>query len=276
MLKTLGLPSNTINILIDLCQRAGLLIIDIYHSSNFNYDIKPDLSPVTEADEKAEVLITETLVALNPHIKCIGEEATAKGHIPDITDAPFWLIDPLDGTKGFIRGSFDFTVNIALIVDGVPVLGIIHCPAFNTTYVADENKSAFKITPHSTRQPLKVKPAHKFWRFVGSQNHQSANLQEYLNQMPVKSFIRRGSSLKFGLVAEDVADFYLRTTPTMEWDTAAGHALLSAAGGHVIQHDGTPLLYGKPDFLNPSFSAVGGIPLHKVPLFSKKQPDIYS
>lgn len=269
MLESLGLPATTMQALVDVCHNAGRDIMDVFHSPSFEHKLKSDNSPVTEADERAEKIILPVLKNLNPTISIVAEESFAAGQIPDIPNTgahhPFWLVDPIDGTKEFMNKRQDFTVNIALIVDRAPVLGIVHCPALDMTYLADETGASFQIDAGGLRTPLNVNKASSEWRIVGSKSHRTAETDQYLQKVPVKEFVSRGSSLKFCMVASGDADFYPRLGPTMEWDTAAGDAVLRGAGGYVLNMDGSTFTYGKTGFKNPFFLAAGGIEKAQIP-----------
>lgn len=244
---------------------AGAEIMRIY-ATDFAVAAKGDASPVTEADEKAEAVILKGLAALAPGIPVVAEEEAAAGRIP-ATDGRFFLVDPLDGTKEFISKNGEFTVNIALIDKGVPVAGAVYAPALKTLYWSGEDGAFMaevvdgEIGP---ARPIRVRPTPTDGvSAVGSRSHGGAETQTYLEAFKVADFVSAGSSLKFCLVAEGKADLYPRMGRTMEWDTAAGDAVLRAAGGRVETLDGQPLLYGKrdqghdTDFANPHFVAFG-------------------
>ena len=267
MLSYLGLPKNTTDQLIETCRDAGKIIMDIFHSSNFQQRTKLDSTPVTEADERAEAIISARLETLGPHIPIIAEESYAAGNIPNITGDIFWLVDSIDGTKEFIGKGKDFTVNVALIVNSQPYLGVVHCPALNITYVGDEKKTAYALDVNNQRSELNVRAATKTWRVIESKSHRTPETRAYLEHIPTGEFMFRGSSLKFCILAAGEADIYPRLGPTMEWDTAAGHAVLNAAGGYVTFMDGRPFTYAKDGFKNPFFIAVGGILHAKVPFY---------
>ncbi len=229
---------------------------------------KSDQSPVTEADERAEAIILSALGAAFPDIPVVAEEASAAGNVPDIAKGSFILVDPLDGTKEFIRKSTDFTVNIALIEAGVPVIGIVYAPARGVAYVG-ERHGAQKIGVNAdfqaiSRQTIRVRAPQADLVALASRSHNTPETDEFLRQNAITRTTSVGSSLKFCLVAEGEADVYPRMSRTMEWDTAAGDAVLRAAGGITLGLDNLPLRYGKThqphdsDFANPSFIAWGG------------------
>lgn len=218
---------------------------------------KDDHSPVTDADIEANTLITNALHLLAPHIPIIAEESTTNHHLP--TANRFWLVDPLDGTRAFVKGEAEFTVNIGLIENGAPVLGVIYAPPQETLYYGQVGAGAFRVIKNGAPEKLRVrKPAADGMVVVRSKSHPSPATQAYLDTLKVKHIIPGSSSVKFCNVAEGSADIYPRFGRTMEWDTAAGHAILLAAGGRVETPDGKPLTYGKPGFENPHFIAFGG------------------
>jgi len=230
---------------------------------------KDDRSPVTDADIRAERVILQELARLAPNIPVIAEEAASEGDFPDVDDV-FFLVDPLDGTKEFIHRNGEFTVNIALIVDRIPVIGVVYAPAKKRLFYGAGPGQAFEQNLDPTRdvdQTGAPAPRHIQTRpppqagliAVASRSHRNPETDKFLQQFNVTEFVIAGSSLKFCLVATGEADIYPRLGPTMEWDTAAGHAVLNAAGGSVTKMDGEPLLYGKTEtgFKNPLFVARG-------------------
>ena len=242
---------------------AGRAECEIYAGA-FQVHHKQDASPVTAADHAAEAIILARLAQIAPGIPIVAEEEVAAGRIPRVA-GEFFLVDPLDGTKEFIARRGDFTVNIALIRDGMPVLGVVFAPANEKLYIGDVAaakafRAAQKPDPaHApAREAIRVRqPPAQGLTAVASRSHSNAETDAYLARNKIKDRVSVGSSLKFCLVAAGEADVYPRLGPTMEWDTAAGHAVLSAAGGSVTTLDGAPLRYGKPDFRNPSFIASG-------------------
>ncbi|HEX3983935.1 MAG TPA: 3'(2'),5'-bisphosphate nucleotidase CysQ [Acidisoma sp.] len=218
---------------------------------------KADGSPVTLADEAAEAVILPALRALTPEIPVVSEEEAAKGLGPTSIGARFWLVDPLDGTKEFLNGNGEFTVNIALIEEGVPVLGIVVAPALGETYIGAGGE-AHLIDAMGERKILCRCPPSEGETVVGSRSHGDAVAMEaFLRDRKVAAFRAAGSSLKLCLIARGEADLYPRLGTTMEWDIAAGHAVLAAAGGRVTTIEGAPFTFGKPDFRNPHFVAYG-------------------
>jgi 3'(2'), 5'-bisphosphate nucleotidase len=243
----------------DIARRAGDAILDIYHS-DFTVRHKEDSSPLTEADERAEAIIVSGLEALTPGIPIVAEEAAAAGRIPDIAGGTFWLVDPLDGTKEFVKRNGEFTVNIGLVADGVPVAGVVRAPALGEMWSGAAGKAS-RIDGESRRSIICRRPPSLGAVILTSRSHRNPEaLDAWIAAFPGASLGFAGSSLKFCRVAEGSADFYPRFGPTSEWDTAAAHAVLLAAGGSVETFEGKPLAYAKPQFLNPDFIASGRPP----------------
>ena len=232
---------------------------------------KDDASPVTDADEAAEKIILADLARLAPNVPVIAEEAVAAGKVPRIGHQLF-LVDPLDGTKEFIRGTGEFTVNIALVADGVPRLGVIYAPALGDIYLTLGPERAVKarvapgeIAPLSEAAPEEMHtraPVPGQLVAAASRSHMNETTRAFLDSRGITETRSAGSSLKFCTLAAGLADVYPRLGPTMEWDTAAGDAILRAAGGAVLAEDDAPLRYGKADtgYLNPGFIAWGRAP----------------
>ncbi|MGD1877530.1 MAG: 3'(2'),5'-bisphosphate nucleotidase CysQ [Kiloniellaceae bacterium] len=253
-----------------IAERAGKIILAYYvEEEDIEVREKDDASPVTDADEAAEAFILGALNTLTPDIPVVAEEAMAAGEQPVIEGNRFWLVDPLDGTKEFISRNGEFTVNIALIEDGQPAAGVGHAPALAMTWAGvcgddeDGNKVAGRAVYAETDQPLmdirtRAIPAEGAVVVASRRHGQGEELDNFLSRYKVADRVTAGSSLKFCLVATGRADLYPRFGRTMEWDTAAGHAVLLAAGGQVCTLDDEPLDYGKPGFENPHFYAVGG------------------
>ena len=240
-----------------LALHAGEAILAVYRT-DFAVEDKSDASPVTEADRRAEAIILDGLAGLDsPTWPVVAEEEVAAGRIPEVGTGPFWLVDPLDGTKQFIKRQGEFTVNIALIEDGLPVLGVVHAPAIGATYWASP-LGAFAVTDGAGARPIACRPMPaKGLIAVASRSHRNQATDDFLAQYDIAEAISSGSSIKFCLVASGKADLYPRTGRTMEWDTAAGHAVVRFAGGTVTDMAGTPLRYGKPGFENPHFVVRG-------------------
>jgi 3'(2'), 5'-bisphosphate nucleotidase len=242
---------------------AAAEIMRIY-AGDLGERTKADKSPVTDADHAAEIVIVAGLRALTPGLPVVAEEEMAAGHVPRIDTSqsgggPFWLVDPLDGTKEFIKRNGEFTVNIALIENGRPTLGIVLAPATDTLWRgasglgADKREGGGAFTAITTRTP----PAQGLTACASRSHAIYSDLDIWFrNQgLTVADRVQAGSSLKFCLIAEGKADIYPRFGPTNEWDTAAGQGVLEAAGGEVVTTDDRPLLYGKPRFSNPHFIA---------------------
>lgn len=244
--------------LVDLATQAGAAILSLYPSDCRMAD-KSDASPVTAADHAAEAVITAGLRELTPSIDIVAEEAASRDGMPACPAGAFWLVDPLDGTREFIARNGEFTVNIALIEDGVPTLGVVLAPALGVAWAGGRDLGAWRQDAEG-RRTIKVRtvPAAGL-TVLGSRSHaDDAAMNAYLDGRIVAGFKAAGSSLKFCLLAEGEADLYPRFGRTMEWDTAAGHAVLLAAGGSVCTLDGQALQYGKEGFENPYFVAGGG------------------
>lgn len=241
-----------------IAHEAGQVILRFYNGG-IDAATKVDGSPVTQADLAAEHVITPALHHIAPGVPVVAEEAMAAGHRPDISGGRFWLVDPLDGTKEFISRNGEFTVNIALIEDGRPVLGVVYAPAAGDLFAAAGPGTAIHWVEGRHDYPIRVrKPPADGLTVVASRSHGSGGeIEDFLSRYTVKDRVSCGSSLKFCTVAMGKADLYPRFGPTSEWDTAAGHAVLAGAGGRVEQPDGSPLVYGKADILNPNFIAYG-------------------
>lgn len=252
-----------------LCLEAGAVLLGYFHGG-VAVESKADDSPVTEADRRAEAIILAGLAKAFPGVPVVAEEEVAAGRLPETVGERFFLVDPLDGTREFISGRGDFTVNIALVEKGVPVMGAVYAPHRGSLYlgrlgegaveetIAAGSGGAGEVVPLSVRAEPKVPPVA-----VASRSHRDAETDALLTAMGVSDTVSVGSSLKFCLVARGEADLYPRFGRTMEWDTAAGHGVLLAAGGSVCRLDGAPFLYGKrnqphdSDFANPGFLAAG-------------------
>jgi len=255
--KTEPLPLDALlRDLIPLIRRAGDVVMAVYRT-DFDVDIKGDDSPVTLADQQAEKVILEGLERLAPTIPAVGEEAASAGQIPDVSHR-FWLVDPVDGTKEFISRNGEFTVNIALIEGGRPVLGLVFAPALNRLFYGAEGVGAW-IEDAQGLRPIRVRAVGpEGLTVVGSRRHGDDRAVDALLAGRLVAERRSvGSSLKFCLVAEGGADVYPRFGRTMEWDTAAGDAILRAAGGAGTTLEGGTLGYGKSGFENPHFVAWG-------------------
>jgi 3'(2'), 5'-bisphosphate nucleotidase len=247
---------------------AGELIMR-YRGQSADVALKEDGSPVTQADQVAEELILNDLARLVPGVAAVAEESAAV--MPDRfdPDQPFFLVDPLDGTKDFLKGGKEFTVNIALVRKRKPVFGLIYAPALEVLYVTlspteavcarmapDRSEPVEALSP----SPLRTREAEpNRLKLLVCRSHRTPETDKFVSAVPMAETVQLGSSLKFAVVADGGADIYPRLGPTFEWDTAAGHAILNAAGGTVLTRDGKPLAYGKRDtgLLNPAFVALG-------------------
>ena len=243
-----------------LALEAGDAIMAIYGTDDFNVRAKADASPVTAADEAADALISAGLRAAFPEVLLVTEEQAAS-HAESADD--FLIVDPLDGTKEFVKRRGDFTVNIAYVTGGVPVRGVVYAPAKGRMFFtrADggsvEEQGPFDKERVGKLTPIRVSsPDNGALMVVASKSHRDQATDDYIAKYAVRDMTSAGSSLKFCLVATGEADLYPRLGRTMEWDTAAGHAVLAGAGGKVVRHDDhTPLTYGKPIYENPFFIA---------------------
>lgn len=244
----------------ELALEAGDKIMEIYNGDDFEVRSKDDASPVTVADEAADAIISAGLRAAFPDIALVTEEQSAS-HTQKVDT--FLIVDPLDGTKEFIKRRGDFTVNIAYVKDGVPIRGIVYAPAKQRLFYTDaegvavEETGAFAKDQPGPTTPIKVSaPDNEALLIVASKSHRDQATDDYIAKYNAADMKSAGSSLKFCLVATGEADLYPRLGRTMEWDTAAGHAVLKGAGGDVVRFDDhTPLGYGKPIFENPFFIA---------------------
>jgi 3'(2'), 5'-bisphosphate nucleotidase len=249
--------------------KAGAEIWRIFEAG-FEVETKSDASPVTIADRAAEAIILAALIRLAPDIPVVAEEESEAGRVPDVDDR-FFLVDPLDGTKEFVRRGTDFTVNIGLIEKGAPTLGAIYAPARKELYVGDaQTATAWFRRDGQAQSPLKVRAPRTPPTALASKSHDVPETEAFLQAVGCGERISVGSSLKFCLLAKGEADIYPRPSPTMEWDTAAGHAILLAAGGKAFAPSGEPLRYGKAGFFNPGFVATGGMDAPAIGTFMGK------
>ena len=235
---------------------AGAEILKLV-AAGFEVETKSDESPVTVCDRAAEAIILAALAEAAPGVPVIAEEEVAAGRIPAHGDV-YFLVDPLDGTKEFVRGGDDYTVNIGLIVGGEPRLGVVYAPATDRLHAGLVGRGAW-LEDDGARRAIATRPLGEARDAVASKSHFNQATADYLEQaIGACEHVSVGSSLKFCIVAEGRADIYPRLSPTSEWDTAAGHAVLVAAGGRVDGLDGRPLRYGKTAFLNRGFCATAG------------------
>lgn len=267
-MMTVSQPSIRLTRLMQVAHAAGTRIMAIY-KAGFAVEEKTDTSPVTEADTAAEAIILDGIRSFDPGANIIAEEAVAAGAVPQVTDE-FYLVDPLDGTREFISRNGEFTVNIALVRNGEPVAGVVYAPALSRLYAGEHGAGAVMAVidpgaPWPASPPFDALVCPPLpgndCKAVASRSHRDEKTEHWLAQNYIADTVAAGSSLKFCLLAEGKAHLYPRFGRTMEWDTAAGHAVLAAAGGSVVEADsGMPLRYGKQSrgFDNPAFIASVG------------------
>ena len=250
-------PCQYLDSVLEIAQNAGRRILDVYERE-FAVKEKGDGSPLTEADRLSNETIMEGLHALTPDIPVLSEESARAAYSERKEWTRFWLVDPLDGTKEFVNRNNEFTVNIALIEDGRPVLGVVYVPALGLTYHACVGRGAFRNRADAPGREIKVrhyggsKPM-----IVASRSHAGDALKEFIERVGEHDLVSMGSSLKLCLVAEGTADVYPRLGPTMEWDTAAAQCIVEVAGGRVVDCSNVPLRYNKENLLNPWFIVSG-------------------
>ena len=244
--------------IVALAEDAGRAILEVY-STNFEVQEKDDESPLTQADLASHRWIDAGLRSLTPDIPIISEESGLPDYAERSQWQRYWIVDPLDGTKEFVNRNGEFTVNIALIEDGRPVLGVVHVPVQDKTFIGCEGFGAQRRVGDNDPVSIHVAAASQTpARIVGSRSHRGASLDAFLEKIGDHEMIPMGSSLKFCVVAEGGADLYPRLGPTSEWDTAAAQAVVEQAGGKVVTLDGKPMKYNaKADILNPHFCVIG-------------------
>jgi len=248
------------NTLLEISKKAGEAILKIYET-DFEVEYKDDKSPLTAADKAANDVIMEGLEKMNPDIPIISEENKALSYEQRKKWTYCWIVDPLDGTKEFLKRNDEFTVNIALIKNGVPVAGVVYVPVTDEYYYADLQSKAWYKKGDGVAEMIHVKtPSDNSVVIMGSRSHMNEDTEKFVEEQKLRfknvEFIAAGSSLKLCKVAHGLANLYPRFAPTMEWDTAAGQAVVEAAGGKVLrQPEMTPLLYNKENLLNPYFLA---------------------
>lgn len=249
----MNINQTQVQFLKSLCYEAGEVIMKIYNDPSFEnqFETKEDNSPLTLADKNSNNVIIKGLKLMFPEIPIISEEGIDIPYEKRKSWATFWLVDPLDGTKEFIKRNGEFTVNIALINNGIPVLGFIYVPVFDELYYSFSGKS-FKISSDKIETEINSSKKMNDLVAIGSRTHSSKEDELFLSNYSIKEFISAGSSLKFCRISEGTADIYYRSGPTMEWDTAAGHAIVLGAGGTVEN-----LTYNKPDLKNGYFVCKG-------------------
>ena len=268
---TLPAATELAEALLPVAIAAGKAILAVRRRGGAGVEWKTDMSPVTEADRAAEAVIAAALAELAPGVPVIAEEASYEGRVP-ATGSEFFLVDPLDGTREFVKGGNDFTVNIGLIRDGVPTVGVILLPETGKLFWGVAGAGAWRALvvdgAITERQPIRARPAPDGpIAVVASRSHRTPETDAYIRRYDVADLVSAGSSMKFCVVASGKADLYPRMGTTMQWDTAAGDAILRAAGGVVVTLDGRPLPYGPKDgegaaaYKNPWFIAAGGLKL---------------
>jgi 3'(2'), 5'-bisphosphate nucleotidase len=245
---------------VDIADAAGREIMRIYEA-DFTVTLKADRSPLTEADLAAQHLIAARLLVLTPDIPLLGEESPEEVFAQRSAWRTLWLVDPLDGTREFVKRNGEFTVNIALVHDGEPILGVVGAPAREVLYAGARGCGAFRRAADGARTPIHVQSqAARPLRVLGSRSHRDAELDRVLARLGEQERISVGSALKFGLLAEGGGDLYVRWGPTSEWDTAAGQAIVLEAGGRVTDLKGQALHYNqRATVLNPAFMAFGDL-----------------
>jgi 3'(2'), 5'-bisphosphate nucleotidase len=241
----------------EIAVRAGAAILDVY-GREIEVVTKDDDSPLTQADLASHRVITAALAELTPDVPLLSEESAGIEYAERAAWTEYWLIDPLDGTKEFINRNGEFTVNIALIRNHEPVLGVVHVPVTGVTYTGITGQGAWRSDAGADPVPISVRlPCPSPVTVVGSRSHANPALAGHLEALGDYRLVSMGSSLKFCLLAEGKADFYPRLGPTSEWDTAAAHAVVLAAGGRIVRLDGEPLRYNcKESLLNPEFLVI--------------------
>ena len=249
---------NELDSVVRIAESAGQAILQVYETRNLETRLKADQTPVTLADQAAHDLILASLSSLPSQLPVISEESESMEYEKRISWPAFWLVDPLDGTKEFIAGYREFTVNIALIVSGEPILGVVHAPALQQTYYGTQGERAFRKAADGSREAITVRHSSsgQQLRVVASRLHRSPALERFLNQLDDVEKLTAGSALKFCWIADGRADLYPRFGATMEWDTAAGQCIVEAAGGCVTDLRGAQLHYNKPNLRSPSFMAM--------------------
>jgi 3'(2'), 5'-bisphosphate nucleotidase len=243
--------------LVDITLEAGRAILDVY-GSDFGVSYKSDSSPLTEADSRSHRIISARLAEAAPEVPVLSEEGKGVPYETRRGWRSFFLVDPLDGTKEFVSRNGDFTVNIALIEEGRPVMGVVHVPVEGTTYFAARGLGAYRRREGGGADRISVREAPgEGLVVVASRSHASPGLEDFLGGLRVRERVSRGSSLKFCLVAEGGADIYPRLGPTWEWDTGAGHAVVEEAGGSVTDLGGNPIVYNKESLKHEGFVVTG-------------------
>lgn len=250
--------------ILPILREASKAILDIYgDESRFHTEVKKDDSPLTAADKRSNAIICEALADLFPGIPIISEETKQAAFSERAGYTNYFLVDPLDGTKEFIKRNGEFTINIAYLEGHRPAGGFVYVPCTDTAYLAEYGAGAHRIAPDEIMTVLQSQPFHLMdqgLKVVASRSHRDEKTEKIISRLNTPDIVSAGSSLKFLLIAEGKANFYPRLAPTMEWDTAAAQCVLEEAGGSVIQFNSlNPLVYNKPDLLNPFFIATGAL-----------------
>ncbi|MCH8498134.1 MAG: 3'(2'),5'-bisphosphate nucleotidase CysQ [Marinobacter sp.] len=240
--------------ILTIADQAGQKVMAVYHS-DFKVRTKEDNSPITAADEAAHQIIVDGLRRITPDVPILSEESAAAPWDERCHWYRFWLVDPVDGTREFTQRSGEFTVNIALIIDGEPVMGVVVAPALKEMFWGVVGEGAWKRARNGQERRISVTQPHEELRVVASKNHMTPETEAFIRRLGPHQLVQAGSSLKICMIAEGRADVYPRLGPTSEWDTAAAHAVLTAAGGKITTLKGEPLKYGKENILNPDFIA---------------------
>ena len=259
--------------LLNISRRAGDAILEIY-GQKFSVIRKDDDSPLTQADLASHVIIRDALTRLTPDIPVLSEESATISFETRAKWTQYWLVDPLDGTREFVNRNGEYTVNIALIDNHAPVCGVVHVPVTGVTYSGVVGSGSVRFSPGQDPAPIHVrKPSADPLVVVGSRSHANPKLEQFLTALGPHELISMGSSLKFCVLAEGNADFYPRLGPTSEWDTAAAHAVVTAAGGQIVKLDGQPLEYNRKDsLLNPEFLVIADPDRDWLSLFRNYSP----
>jgi 3'(2'), 5'-bisphosphate nucleotidase len=260
-MRTLADRTTALDAVCAIAQRAGDAILEIYANSEIAVELKADHSPLTAADRAAHAVIRAGLAELASSVPLLSEESPPQELAERRSWSRYWLVDPLDGTKEFLKRNGEFTVNIALVEERRAVLGVVLAPALRRTYYGAVEHGAWRVDSGSPAQAIRVRDrAAEPPKVVGSRSHPSGELAAYLGALGPHELTPMGSSLKICLIAEGAADLYPRLGPTSEWDTAAAQAILESAGGRMIDPAGRPLRYNtKGDLLNPHFLAFGDV-----------------
>ena len=243
--------------LVEVARLAGAAVLEVYRRPDLGVSLKADASPVTAADLASQALILEKLREIAPEVPVLSEEAAALPYSVRRHWKRLFIVDPLDGTREFVSRNGEFTINIALVEEGLPILGVVFAPTLDCTWWGAVDLGAFRLDRNVPEAAIHLGAAGGELRVLASRSHGGAQLESFLDALGPHHRVAVGSSVKFCRIAEGAADFYPRLSPTQEWDTAAGDAIVRAAGGQVLTLAGAPLLYNKEDLLNPFFVALG-------------------